>query len=122
MKNRKIPVADFTDCEPSLTRTDAGGLRRDQCSHGLSPICNPRLVVNDETIKIHEAQVLQMTVEDILECVNEGRSDEWIDYDETDFIEGMYEWTHLFLTDRAVYELLGIRLPDTPKRLIDLYG
>ena len=100
-----VTVADFTDCEPSLTEGSLSMMR--QCSHGVSPICNPRFIVNDETIKIHEAQVLQMTVKDILECVNDGHSNEWVDYDETDFIEGMYEWTHLFLTDRAVYELLG---------------
>jgi hypothetical protein len=95
-----VTVADFTKCEAE--RGD------DKCRHNLKPpLCHPRMVVNDETIVAHEAQVLQMTMKDILECINDGHSNEWVDYDETDFIEGMYEWTHLCLTDRAVYELLG---------------
>jgi hypothetical protein len=104
-----VTVVDFTAPKPSFTKRDAGGWRREECSHGVSPVCDPRFIANDETIKAHEAQakVLQMTVEEILECVNDGRSEKWLDYDETDWIEGMYEWTYLCLTDRAVYELLG---------------
>jgi hypothetical protein len=102
-----LTIADFTNCEPrKLTKRDAGGWR-EECAHGVSPIINRRFISNDETIRDHEAQVLQMTVKDILECVNDGRSEEWLDYDEEDWIEGMYEWTYLCLTDRAVYELLG---------------
>ena len=130
-RSTKLHIADFTDCVTvgvAGTNHTMRGWRNprtidDKCCHHLpSPLSNPRMVVNDKTIVAHDAQVLQMSVEDILECVNEGHSDEWLDYDETDFVEGMYEWTYLFLTDKAVYELLGIRPPDAPKRLIDIYG
>ena len=104
-----ITIADFTNCEPSFTKRDAGGWRREECSHGVSPVCDPRFIANDETIRDHEAKVLQMTVEEILEIVNDSRGEDaggWMDYDQTEWIEGMYEWTSLCLTDQTLYELL----------------
>jgi hypothetical protein len=39
-------------------------------------------------------EILAMTIEDILELINdeESHSDGWIDYDESDWLEGWIEW------------------------------
>ena len=117
----KLHVVDFGSCDQLA---DSSQVWRGICHHKdkpcKSPLYMPRHIASDEMILAHDGQELDMTVEDILECINDGHSEEWIDYDETDFIEGMYEWTYLCLTDRGVYQLLGT-IP-LPKRLRDVYG
>ena len=39
--------------------------------------------------------VVNMTVPQILEYINTGRNSEWLDYDETDWREGLREFTDL---------------------------
>ena len=39
--------------------------------------------------------VVNMTVPQILEYINTGRSSEWLDYDENDWREGLTEFTDL---------------------------
>ena len=130
-KQLKLHIVDFGNCDQLNDGTQVwqgicqhfnmfdkdGKLSSKPCK---SPLYMPRHIASDEMIRAHDGQELDMTVEDILECINDGHSEQWIDYDKTDFIEGMYEWTYLCLTDRAVYELLGTIPP--PKRLIDIYG
>ncbi len=121
-KQLKLHIVDFGNCDQL---SDGTQVWQGVCQHNgkkpsKSPLYMSRHIANDEMILYHEGYELDMTVKDILECINDGHSEQWIDYDETDFIEGMYEWTYLCLTDRAVYELLGTLPP--PKRLIDIYG
>ena len=42
-----------------------------------------------------DGSVYNMTLPMILEEINRDRSDEWTDYDETDWREGLAEFTHL---------------------------
>lgn len=44
-------------------------------------------------------EIVVWTLEEILEEINRGRSSHWADYDETDWKEGLDEWTW--------YELIG---------------
>jgi hypothetical protein len=41
-----------------------------------------------------ECYVCEMTLQELLEEINDCHSDEWIPYDETDWLEGMFEWTN----------------------------
>lgn len=43
-------------------------------------------------IYAEEQEVHEWTLEDILDHINEGRSNEWTDYDESDWLEGWNEW------------------------------
>lgn len=38
-----------------------------------------------------------MTVDEILSEINRDRSEDWIDYDESDWREGMEQWTQLVI-------------------------
>ena len=39
-----------------------------------------------------EREVHEWTLEEILDCINRDRSNEWTDYDESDWQEGWNEW------------------------------
>lgn len=47
----------------------------------------PLMVLNQES-----GEVSQWTIEDLLEEINRDRNYSWIDYDESDFLEGWFEW------------------------------
>ena len=51
--------------------------------------------MTNERYKIHEYHVSEThvwTVQEILKRINSRRNPEWIDYDETDWLEGWMEW------------------------------
>lgn len=50
------------------------------------------VVIDKEHKKIH-----LMTVDEILSEINRDHSEDWIDYDESDWREGMEQWTQLVL-------------------------
>jgi len=45
-----------------------------------------------ELKEISDGKVFYWTLEQILEEINRDRSEEWTDYDETDWEEGWNEW------------------------------
>ena len=71
----------------------------------------------------------RVTISEFIEEINRDHSDAWIDYDEEDWIVGMYEWTSWRLMEDNIYNLINI-IQDTPygkigrdyKRLMERYG
>lgn len=55
-----------------------------------------RYKVRDTT----NGDIYYWTVEEILEEINMDRSEEWTDYDETDWQEGLKEWTDFELLEK----------------------
>ena len=55
-----------------------------------------------------ESYVREMTLQELLEEINDGHSDAWEPYDETDWLEGMFDWTNyrLAVIDSSVDELM----------------
>ena len=50
-------------------------------------------------VDVEDGSEYRMTVPMILEYINEGRHPEWEDYDETDWREGLAEFTTLEVQD-----------------------
>lgn len=46
--------------------------------------------------------IVKWTVREILEYINADRGPEWIDYDETDWEEGLSEWTDYKVIERPI--------------------
>ena len=46
---------------------------------------------------LEDGEVIEMTIPQILQEINRDRSEEWTDYDETDWREGLSEWTGLIV-------------------------
>lgn len=44
-----------------------------------------------------DGKFYSMTLHEILDEINRDRSEEWIDYDESDWREGLEQWTFLIL-------------------------
>ena len=89
----KMEVADFSNCD---------GQCGAYCVDGYS---HPRLV-SDLYAEVHGAPLYKMTVVEILEEINRDRSPEWTDYDVSDWIEGMNEFTTWRMTENTIYQLL----------------
>lgn len=47
----------------------------------------PLMVLNQET-----GEVIEYTISDMLEEINRDRSEGWVDYDRSDFLEGWFEF------------------------------
>ena len=52
---------------------------------------------------VEDGSVYTMTVSMILEDLNRDRSDEWTNYDETDWREGLAEFTTYEVIEEVVY-------------------
>ena len=71
----------------------------------------------------------RVSISQIIEEINRDHSDAWLDYDEYDWLEGMYEWTSWRLVEDSIYNLIAI-INDTPygkissdyRRLKEMYG
>ena len=50
---------------------------------------------------VEDGSVYMMTLSMILEELNRDRSDEWTDYDETDWLEGLAEFTTYEVMENA---------------------
>ena len=50
-------------------------------------------------------KIYYWTIKEILEEINRDRSDEWTDYDETDWQEGLEEFTEFELVDPTTIEV-----------------
>ena len=60
--------------------------------------------MRDKTYTIRDIEyntTFQMSLEEILEEINRDRSEEWQDYDETDWREGLTEWTTWEIVDAS---------------------
>jgi hypothetical protein len=73
-----------------MTTRNEDGLTSTKCStRKFTVVYVDSLVNGDRT----DDGVSEMTVEEILDDVNDGHSDEFTDYDETDWIEGLLNFT-----------------------------
>ena len=60
--------------------------------------------MRDKTYTIRDIEyntTFQMSLEEILEEINRDRSEDWQDYDETDWREGLTEWTTWEIVDAS---------------------
>ena len=87
-----MEVADFSNCD---------GQCGAYCVDGYS---HPRLV-SDLYAEVHGAPLYKMTVVEILEEINRDRSPEWTDYDASDWVEGMNEFTTWRITENSIYQM-----------------
>jgi hypothetical protein len=55
---------------------------------------------------IEENQIHVWSLEEILNHINDGRSNEWTDYDKTDWVEGWKEWVE----PEGFYKILTLNL------------
>jgi hypothetical protein len=51
---------------------------------------------------LEDGKVFEMTLPEILEEINRDRSEAWQDYDQTDWREGLSEWTGLIVIGELV--------------------
>ena len=58
-------------------------------------------MITHTIIDIEAGEVREWTVSEMLDEINRDRSDQWTDYDESDYLEGWMEWV-----DRDFYRLV----------------
>jgi len=78
------------------------------------------MALADDRYKIHELgtnNIYLWTVPEILERINSNRNEEWLAYDEVDWLEGWMEWEEgdtFHLIGKALeYEYRWLNQPDT---------
>ena len=93
------------------------------------PLFHHHKIYSTEQANSYGLTPFRVSISEIIEEINRDHSEQWIDYDEHDWIEGMYEWTSWRLMEENIYVLLAI-IEDTPygkmygdyKRLTERYG
>lgn len=84
-----------------------------EIEHNQLPLEIPYKVYSTEQVNHYGLTPFRVSISEIIEEINRDHSEAWIDYDEDDWIEGMYEWTSWRLMEDTIYNLINI-IKDTP--------